>query len=181
MITSRSQLGELLVKFGLPKTVVEVGVAEGRFSREMMAWGLKALYLVDIWETMPFIEGCASFEQSWHDANYNSVIQLRNEYPDNVFIIKNFSHKAVTDFKNEGLGLVYLDGDHTYNGCKTDINCWFPKLVSGGIMAFHDYGLLTVYGVNRAVNEFASANNLEIHELLENGALENKGAWIRKP
>jgi len=180
MITSRSQLGELLVKFGLPKKVVELGVAEGRYSREMMAWGLDELHLVDLWETMPFISGCASFEQKWHDENYMQVLQLQSEYPDKIFVHKGFSHKIANLMPNETFGLIYVDADHTYEGCQSDIKSWWPKLVSGGVMAYHDFGL-QVYGVNRAVTEFASANNLDIHELPENGALENKGAWIRKP
>jgi len=180
MITSRSQLWELLVKFGLPKKVVEVGTAEGRYSREMMAWGLDELHLVDLWETMPFIQGCASFDQKWHDENYTQVLQLQSEYPNKIFVHKGFSHK-IADTINDGyFGLVYIDADHTYDGAKSDIKCWWSKLVSGGVMAFHDFGLQT-YGVNRAVTEFASANNLEIHELVENGSLENKGAWVRKP
>ena len=181
MITSRSQLGELLVKFGLPKKVVELGVAEGRYSREMMAWGLDELHLVDLWETMPFISGCASFDQKWHDENYTQVLQLQSEYPDKIFVHKGFSHKIANLMPDETFGLIYIDAAHDYDSVCADIKCWYPKLVKGGVMAYHDYGLLTVYGVNRAVNEFASANNLEIHELLENGALENKGAWIRKP
>ncbi|MBN2111569.1 class I SAM-dependent methyltransferase, partial [Candidatus Woesearchaeota archaeon] len=30
------------------------------------------------------------------------------------------------------------DGAHEYNFVKLDFDLWFPKLVNGGIMAFHD-------------------------------------------
>lgn len=179
-ITSRSQLGELLTRFKLPRKVVELGVAEGRYSREMMAWGLDELHLVDLWETMPFIPGCASFDQKWHDENYIQVLQLQSEYPNSIFVHKGFSHKIAKEMPDEKFGLIYVDAAHDYNSVCNDIESWWVKLVSGGIMAFHDFGL-QVYGVNRAVTEFANANKLEIHELIENGALENKGAWIRKP
>lgn len=35
--------------------------------------------------------------------------------------------------------MVFIDGDHSYEGCKGDIEAWMPHLVPGGIMAVHDY------------------------------------------
>lgn len=175
-IKYRHELIKVVEHFGLPKTVAEVGVAEGRFSEEMFAWGLDALFLIDIWEPMPFIDGCASFDEEWHEANYKRVLELFSD-KENVAIMKGFSHKAAKNIDNESLGLVYIDGDHTYQGCKSDIKTWWPKLVPGGIMAFHDYKN-PAYGVNRAVIEFRGEDNVNIIE--ENGSYENIGAWIRK-
>lgn len=33
---------------------------------------------------------------------------------------------------------IYIDGDHSYKGVKTDYKLFWPMLKSGGIMAFHD-------------------------------------------
>lgn len=35
--------------------------------------------------------------------------------------------------------MVLIDGDHTYLGCKGDIETWMPRLKRGGILALHDY------------------------------------------
>lgn len=35
--------------------------------------------------------------------------------------------------------LVFVDGDHSYEGCKGDIEGWLPCIKSGGFMAVHDY------------------------------------------
>lgn len=44
--------------------------------------------------------------------------------------------------------MVFIDGDHSYMGCRRDILAWWPKVVVGGILCGHDAG----YGpVNRAV------------------------------
>lgn len=177
-ISIRGHLSLLLDEFGLPRVAVEVGVAEGRFAKEMFDWGLSQLYLVDIWERVPFIEGCASFEEKWHQDNFKQVNDMFSD-KSNVIIIKNFSHKAVKFIDDESVGLVYIDGDHTYNGAKTDIEVWWPKLVTGGIMAFHDF-MNGSYGVNRAVTEFASVRGIEINIIEENNQHENMGAWIRK-
>lgn len=63
--------------------------------------------------------------------------------------------------------MIFIDGDHSYEGCAGDINGWMPYLKSGGIMAIHDYNKADAYqhvngkaphpkiwdGVDRAVNE----------------------------
>eukprot|EP00929_Paragymnodinium_shiwhaense_P079773 TRINITY_DN41586_c0_g1_i1.p1 TRINITY_DN41586_c0_g1~~TRINITY_DN41586_c0_g1_i1.p1 ORF type:complete len:402 (+),score=105.09 TRINITY_DN41586_c0_g1_i1:118-1323(+) len=54
----------------------------------------------------------------------------------------------------ESLDLVFVDGDHSYEGAKGDIEAWWPALRAGGIMAGHDY-TLTWPGVIEAVNAVA--------------------------
>ena len=65
--------------------------------------------------------------------------------------------------------LVFIDGDHSYNGCKGDILAWLPNIKTDGIMAVHDFGKREVYkngpidnaphplpwpGVDRAVRRY---------------------------
>jgi len=47
------------------------------------------------------------------------------------------SEEAAKDFRKP-VGLVFIDGDHAYEMVKLDFELWFPKLVIGGVMAFHD-------------------------------------------
>lgn len=35
--------------------------------------------------------------------------------------------------------LLYVDGGHSYGDIRGDIEAWVPKVVPGGIIAFHDY------------------------------------------
>jgi len=64
--------------------------------------------------------------------------------------------------------MVFIDGDHSYEGCKGDIEAWLPNLKPGGLLAIHDYNKHDVYqgrelpnaphpmewvGVNQAVDE----------------------------
>lgn len=51
-------------------------------------------------------------------------------------IVKN-SEEAARDF-NEPVSLVFVDGAHEYDLVKLDFDLWFPKVIDGGIMAFHD-------------------------------------------
>lgn len=38
--------------------------------------------------------------------------------------------------------LIFIDGDHTYEGCAGDILAWLPLLKPGGYLAIHDYDKL---------------------------------------
>lgn len=36
------------------------------------------------------------------------------------------------------LDLLFIDGDHTYDGAKADFDCYSPFVRAGGLIAFHD-------------------------------------------
>jgi predicted O-methyltransferase YrrM len=36
------------------------------------------------------------------------------------------------------LGLVFIDGGHSYETVMTDYECWYPYLLPGGFLVFHD-------------------------------------------
>lgn len=57
--------------------------------------------------------------------------------------------------KNLPIGLLWIDGEHTYNGCKSDIERYKGFLSDGGMIAVHDYGSGNpeIAGIMKAVHE----------------------------
>lgn len=47
------------------------------------------------------------------------------------------SHVASRDWATP-LGLVFIDGGHSYETVVTDYKCWHPHLLHGGLLVFHD-------------------------------------------
>lgn len=166
MIQHRSQLVGLLRDMELPLVAVEVGVAEGLFSRDLLADGMDKLYSVDNWGTLDQT-GDGGSPQSWHDKNYEETQERLATFGNKSIILKGISFKVAALIPDNTCGLVYLDGDHSYEGVKKDIQYYWPKLVDGGILAGHDY-LNPSYGVRQAVEEFAFENNYVIHVIPEN-------------
>src|SRR6202043_3903805 len=39
---------------------------------------------------------------------------------------------------NRPIRLLWIDGDHSYEGAKKDLDGFLPRLVPGGVVAFHD-------------------------------------------
>ena len=62
----------------------------------------------------------------------------------NVLYSRGKSLDALQFFKDGELDLVYIDGDHRYEGVLADLNGWRPKLRAGGIMAGHDWSFKAV-------------------------------------
>jgi len=48
-----------------------------------------------------------------------------------------FSESVAKTF-NQPVELIFVDGLHEYEGVKGDFDAWFPKVVDGGSMVFHD-------------------------------------------
>ena len=43
---------------------------------------------------------------------------------------------------NKKFDLIFLDGDHSYEGCKRDIEKWWPRVKNKtGILAGHDFDI----------------------------------------
>lgn len=73
---------------------------------------------------------------------------------------------AARRIEDGSLDLVFIDADHSYQGCKTDIAAWLPKIKRGGWLGGHDYHnhdpRYDFSGVDRAVDEFAINFGVEI-------------------
>ncbi len=46
--------------------------------------------------------------------------------------------EAAAQTFSQPVELVFIDGAHEYEAVKLDFDLWFPKVVDGGVMAFHD-------------------------------------------
>lgn len=71
---------------------------------------------------------------------------------DYVRAVRQDSVNASKRFEDGTLDLVFLDGDHTYEAVKADINAWLPKIKPGGLLAGDDYQP-SWPGVIKAVDE----------------------------
>lgn len=50
----------------------------------------------------------------------------------------NLSSEVVAPGWNKKISLLFIDGDHSYEGVKRDFNCWSPHLAPNALVAFDD-------------------------------------------
>lgn len=55
------------------------------------------------------------------------------------FQIHNDSKDVGRSWARGPVDMVFIDGDHSYEGATGDINAWMPHIKPGGIIAVHDY------------------------------------------
>jgi predicted O-methyltransferase YrrM len=122
-------LGELKSKVG-----AEIGVAQGNHAR-VMCEGIPGakLYCVDIWKPNP------GYNEYTNRIRRYFQIARKQLAPYNCVFIKKFSMDAVSDFADESLDFVYIDGAHDFKNVADDICEWTKKVKIGGIVFGHDY------------------------------------------
>ena len=76
----------------------------------------------------------------------------------NVNLITGDSQKTSYD-EISSYDLLFIDGDHSYQGCLNDLNNWWGKLSLGGHIILHDCYAFTE--VQKAVIEFLNDKNVE--------------------
>jgi predicted O-methyltransferase YrrM len=74
-------------------------------------------------------------------------------------LIEGSSHdQGVIDSIPDNIELLFIDGDHSYDGCTADLNDYWNKVIPGGIMCVHDAfdtnGKLCEPEVAKAVGRF---------------------------
>jgi len=79
----------------------------------------------------------------------SSLIAQENPTVDVEPILMKTSEAAL-HVPDRSLDCVFIDADHTYKGCKEDIQNWLPKLKHRGLLCGHDFGHA---GVEKAVKE----------------------------
>ena len=78
----------------------------------------------------------ALFGKVWTFDEFKANIR-RAQVDDVVSPIVKPSAEAAQDFQHP-VEFVFIDGAHEYEAVKLDFDVWFPKVIEGGIMAFHD-------------------------------------------
>jgi hypothetical protein len=134
----RREFARFLNRTGRTGIAVEVGTYRASFASNFIAnWDGELLHCIDPWEEGYDDEDPAS------DSDMESAYRLARErlqmHRKRVKIHRMKSLNAVQLFEDKSVDFVYIDACHQYESVKTDIRCWFPKVVAGGIIAGHDF------------------------------------------
>jgi hypothetical protein len=76
---------------------------------------------------------------------------------DRIALIGLPSAQAARAFDESSVAMLFVDGDHTYEGCCRDLAVWLPKMRLNGKIFLDDRELP---GVKRAIDDFERAGQL---------------------
>lgn len=139
----------------LPKNVVcaEIGVEYGIYSQKILdIVKPKKLYLIEINKTH-----CLKLQNKFAKSIKDGVVEIINKD----------SNEAYNLFNDNLFDFIYIDGSHTYEDCKSDLENFYKKVKVDGLIILNDYIIYSwmgsqFYGVMQATNEFCHRYNYEI-------------------
>lgn len=144
--------------------MAEIGVATGNLSNFLLnARPDLTLYMVDNWlptEEQPEPYRATNDSNARHTVEQQSARRadahrVARAHQGRTHILGMDSVKAA-EVAPDGLDLIFLDGDHSYEGVLTDIYAWSGKIRQGGWFGGHDYANNDPrfsFQVKRAVDE----------------------------
>lgn len=151
---------------------VELGVSTGRTTMYLCATIHDIrITAVDTWTPRPSNDQPGQQDYvDWPHSESLTRLELFNDQMFNkrIEIVRKDTVLAAQDFADGAFDFVFVDADHSFEGCKNDIAAWMPKVRKGGMICGHDYNWPTVAA---AVQSFGFPNiavfgdNVWVHQI----------------
>ena len=151
--------------------ILEIGVSTGVNAK--LIYDIlkpKEIHLIDPWLSQNNRAADRGFTTNQHSLAFENTRRLFSKAK-NVYIQQGFAEEFVEDYEDEYFDFIYVDGDHSYEGCKKDLYEWYPKLKPGGFFGGHDFTNNNnsmrnkKYGVQKAACEFLLDHDRKIEFL----------------
>lgn len=107
------------------KNVVEIGSWMGRSTHALLSGCPGTVYAVDHFKGSP-TERETNHKRALTEDIYSIFKQNMSEFK-NLVTLKLDSIEASKIFAPKGIDMVFIDGEHTYDAVKADIETWMPK------------------------------------------------------
>jgi len=156
-------------KFTSPK-LLEIGVFKGDFLDYLVEHcTIGSIDAVDLFEGVT-CSGDANGNNVIHYDTSKSYLELTEKYKNSkVTIIQSDSKTFLQKQETNTYDIIYIDGDHSYEGVKYDLIHAYEKIKNNGYIIGHDYEMnmnktMNQYdfGVKKAVDEFCITYNQRI-------------------
>jgi cephalosporin hydroxylase len=132
-----SEVAPFLALIGHPRTIIEIGAGKGGMLNAFCAVAAEDATIVSVdLEGGPYGYGEGATDEELRDhANVKpsqTLHLVRGNSRDPAIV------KRVSALIPNGVELLFIDGDHTYEGVSTDYRLYSPLVRPGGIIALHD-------------------------------------------
>lgn len=159
---TRNKLLDIIKSNNLNNTGIEVGVQEGVFSKKILSNWPGKLYMVDAWRHFDNYIDTANVSDEVHTMRLLTALENTQSFKNRRCVICELSLDAAKMFPDNYFDWIYLDAAHDKESVLKDLEAWFPKLKSGGIMCGDDYlqghHFDTEFGVIAALEEYRGSD-----------------------
>jgi len=116
--------------------ILEIGAKRGGTTVAMAKVARVPIYTIDMWD-LTFLETKDTRPRVHKDITNHQYFAGATKGL-NVIGIKGLSGEIAKVWEKP-IGLLFIDGDHSYEGCKADYNGFAKYIIPGGYLVFHDY------------------------------------------
>jgi predicted O-methyltransferase YrrM len=140
--------------------IVEIGTYHGR-STVALALGSLAGARVPVYAIDPFVAQRGVLGQEYRPDDKTRLLEnlLLADVVEHVWLLQTTSEQAARGW-TEPIALLWVDGDHSDEGVRTDLRCWTPFVVAGGLVALDD-SLDPRAGVHGAIAELLAGGGYQ--------------------
>lgn len=125
-----------------------VGASACCIGAAMKKSGFGRVFCIDTWTNDAMTEGCRD--------TYAEFLKNTDIFAEFIIPVRGFSTEVVKQIaiKTNHVDMLFIDGDHSYDGVKADWDAYKGFLKAGSIVVFHDWGWAE--GVKRVILEDAT-------------------------
>lgn len=131
------------------QTIVEIGSWRGRSTRALGENTQGVVYAVDNWSASGGVYEAENLElvraEFWR--NCGDLIDCGKIVPLEMASVD----AAMRLWKPKTIDMVFIDGNHSYQAVRSDLDAWAPKVKSGGLISGHDFWMPDVVQAVREV------------------------------
>jgi hypothetical protein len=122
---------------------VEIGTWQGGFTSALLSkTEVSKVFCIDPYKHFSnneYPDGMNDLTQQQFDALFTKVsTELTSKYGNKVQFIRDLSVNSASQFEDNSLDFVYIDGNHDYKYVLEDMNTWYPKVKIGGYLCGDD-------------------------------------------
>ena len=144
-----------------------------------VCWGINSYMLLESCPNITTLVGIDHYEsyQDWdreipqheQDHNYAKLVHNMTVMGPRFQLLKMNSKEAANELADESFDFVFIDADHSMKSVLADLDNYWPKIRTGGIIAGHDANL---FSVNFAVTSWVKRKGIDptTINMLENQA-----------
>jgi predicted O-methyltransferase YrrM len=120
-------------------TIVEVGSYHGK-SAVNLAYAARRrgdgtrVFCVDTWRN-------TTIEHAPNVDVFDRFLENTARYRDVIATLRGRSAEVGNEWNRGGIDVLFIDGDHSFEGVTADIRAWVPHVKPGGLVLFHDSDL----------------------------------------
>lgn len=136
---------------------IELGVFRGVNAKYVFEnYDIKKMYLIDPYVPLDYLQQYFGTEEIQNESKKiakNNLIK----YNEKCIWLEDFSENIHGEISNESADIIYIDGNHSFETVLSDLQLYYPKIKSGGLIIGDDYN---EGGVAKAIEVFSKEKNI---------------------